>query len=102
MLGCSSTGTGGPGAGGTGGSGGAACLPDSNDDACLTCTKSACCTEYKALPADSHFGDWVDCNTACSDVACQDGCQAQYPTAAQKFQNIRDCQNTNCAAACGT
>ena len=74
--------------------------PDSNDDACDTCSKSSCCAEFKALVGDARFFDYVDLLNACTDSACAD-CQAQYPNVPQVIQNYIMCQRSNCAAPCG-
>jgi hypothetical protein len=79
----------------------AACLPASTDDACDTCSKSSCCTEWRALVGDPHLFDYSDCISACPDIACFDGCDAQYPSVLQNSQNYATCQSTNCAADCG-
>lgn len=79
----------------------AACLPASTDDACDTCSKSSCCAESKAYFGDPQLFDYSNCLSACSNLVCFNGCDGQYPSVLQNRQTYVNCQNTNCAAACG-
>ena len=78
----------------------AACVQDSNDDACDTCRKTACCSEWKAYSSDPSVFDFTSCGTGCSDTACINACFASYPSLKSKFDAMMSCESSKCASEC--
>lgn len=77
-----------------------ACLASSNDTACDTCRKTACCAEWKTYSSDPSVVDFSNCATACTDTACIDGCYQQYPSVKPKFDAVTACTTSKCASSC--
>jgi hypothetical protein len=76
----------------------AVCVPSPADDACEQCQKASCCNEFQAFFGAANALDYTDCFDACSDQACYDACDAQYPAAAQAFGAVLSCVVGNCPA----
>jgi hypothetical protein len=75
----------------------AVCEPAASDDACVTCEKSSCCSQLKALVADaSQITAYSVCVGNCSDATCMQSCATQYPAAGA----LGSCVTANCLQAC--
>lgn len=81
------------------------CAAGANDEACLTCVKTSCCTAFGGYinAADSMAFDTCLGACAATDTACGDACATSYPAAAEAFDSLAtSClvDGTACATAC--
>ncbi len=74
-----------------------ACTVVSSDDSCEQCAKTSCCNELEAVFSDPDFGAYADCFNACSDSACRDACEAEYPGVQSGYTNLINCELKQCA-----
>ena len=81
-----------------------ACVPQSSDNACLTCIKQSCCTELKDGIDEPAYLDWVDCRSPCAatDTACKNACDTKYASIKSKVDAVTACGKNKCQSVCVT
>ncbi len=67
---------------------------------CDTCWHAVCSAECDSAMAEPTLNNLFYCYNGCSDQACVDACEAQYPAATATLNTIRTCIENNCATEC--
>jgi hypothetical protein len=76
------------------------CEVTTNDDACATCYKGSCCTEYVAYSLASDLEGFETCAVECLDDLCIDDCANSFPVAGNAFWTWSDCAAESCSVQC--
>ncbi len=76
------------------------CGPSTGDDACDTCYKSNCCTEFVDYVLAPNFAEFDACAAGCTTDPCFQDCIDMYPTAGDAFVTLSDCVGASCATQC--
>jgi hypothetical protein len=76
------------------------CGASTSDDACDTCYKSSCCTEYAAYVLSPNALEFENCALDCADDTCFEACVDQYPAAGASYLGWVACIDANCATDC--
>lgn len=77
-----------------------ACDPQTDDDACDSCSKQNCCSQRQAAYGDPAVFDLLECLGACDDSACSQACASKYPGLISKGEALASCESSQCGATC--
>jgi hypothetical protein len=78
-----------------------ACVADSNDDACDTCSKQSCCSQLKAYMSDPNVLPLSKCMETCNgESGCIQACSNQYPSVMTHYTAYSNCESSACGSVC--
>ncbi len=77
------------------GQGGGATVAD-----CFNCSTANCINEINACQFNATCQPWLQCVQMCTDSACTDMCDMQYPNAKPQYDQIYACNCNNCTTEC--
>jgi hypothetical protein len=78
-----------------------ACSADPNDDACDACSKTSCCSEWRALVEHPNALDYVACAQACDTTTtpdCPAQCLDSFPAYRDAAEQVAQCWLERCPA----
>jgi hypothetical protein len=68
--------------------------------ACTACMNQKCEAQCITASDDANIGDYIDCVQPCTDQACIDTCDGQFPTTAAAVAALDSCLEAQCATEC--
>jgi len=92
--------SGGGASGGGSGTVPTSCSAAAGDDTCTACLKQSCCNQTLGCANDSECVAVFNCAGACADQDCITNCVNAHPNAQTSLQNVINCEQRSCVAAC--
>ena len=77
------------------------CALTTSNPPCDDCFYAACNDECAVASNEPSLMDYIDCYYGCTDQTCADGCDAQFPDAANALNALTSCINAYCMNECG-
>ena len=80
------------------------CVWEMRTPTCTSCVQSNCESDCVSLQEQSDYADYTSCLDSCDGVStpvlCLQGCDTDFPNAAQAYSAFTQCIDAECGAAC--